>query len=147
VVAGNGKIAKYKKIAESLGVGDNVFFAGAVSNMPDAFAASDVVVLPSFYDPCSRFILEGIVAKKPVITTRFNGASEAFENNRHGKIIADGSDAESLAEAMKYFAVKENIEAASSAIESDGLRENVSIERHSREMIELYKDIIARREK
>ena len=115
--------------------------------MPDALSVCDVVVLPSFYYPCSRFILEGIVAKKPVITTRFNGASEAFENNRHGKIIADGSDAESLSEAIKYFAVKENIEAASSAIESDGLRKNISIERHSREMIELYKEIINGREK
>ena len=147
VVAGNGKIAKYKKLAESLGVSDNVFFAGAISNMPDAFATSDVVVLPSFYDPCSRFILEGIVAKKPAITTRFNGASEAFENDRHGKIIADGSDAQALAEAMKYFAVRENIDAASTAIESDGLRKNISIERHSREMIELYKEIINGREK
>lgn len=141
VVAGNGKIGKYKAMAESLGVSENILFAGAADNMPAAFAASDVAVLPTFYDPCSRFILEGLAAGKPVITTRFNGASEAFENNRHGKIIADGSDAKSLAEAMKYFAVKENIRAASTAIENDNLKEKISIQRHCREMIELYKEI------
>ncbi|MBW8016660.1 MAG: glycosyltransferase family 4 protein [Planctomycetes bacterium] len=147
VVAGNGKIARYKTLAESDGISKNVLFAGAVSNMPQALAASDVVVLPSFYDPCSRFILEGLIAGKPAITTRFNGACEAYENNRHGKIIADGSDAESLAEAMKYFAIKENIQAASTAIEDDNLQGSISIKRHSREMIELYKEIITRRDK
>ncbi|MCF7955372.1 MAG: glycosyltransferase family 4 protein [Phycisphaerae bacterium] len=147
VVAGNGKIREYRMLAENLSVSGNILFAGAVNNMPDALAASDVVVLPTYYDPCSRFILEGLVALKPAITTRFNGASEAFENNRHGKIIAGGSDALSLAEAIKYFAVKENIQAASTAIENDNLRENISIRRHSCEMIELYKEIITRREK
>lgn len=147
VVAGNGKIREYRTLAENLGVSNNILFAGAINNMPDALAASNVVVLPTFYDPCSRFILEGLVAGKPAITTRFNGASEAFENNRHGKIIADGSEVNALAEAMKYFTIKENIQAASAAIENDNLQANISIERHSREMIELYKEIIARRDK
>lgn len=145
VIAGTGKTEKYIKLADDLGIRGNILFAGPIKKMSDAFAASDVVVLPSFYDPCSRFILEGLVAKKPVITTRYNGASEAYVNNRHGKIIDDGSDVKALAEAMKYFSVRENIEKASQAIKSDKLCENISIERHSREMIELYNEIILRR--
>ncbi len=147
VIAGNGNTVKYKKIAGIGAIEGNILFAGAVNNMPDALAACDVVVLPSFYDPCSRFILEGLVARKPAITTRFNGASEAFVHNRHGKIIADGYDTTALAAAMKYYTVKENIEKASEAIERDNLCQAISIERHSREMIELYKEIIARRNK
>jgi len=147
VIAGSGKTEKHKTIAENLGISENILFAGPLESMAAALTASDVIVLPSYYDPCSRFILEGLAAGKPAITTKYNGASEAYKDSRHGKTIADGSDINSLAEAMKYFAETENINKASTAIESDNLIEQISICRHGREITELYKEIISRRDK
>jgi len=145
VVAGNGKIRKYKRMAKKLGIAQNILFTGPLGQMQTAISASHIAVLPTFYDPCSRFILEAITSGKPVITTRFNGASEMFENYRHGVLIKDGDDINGLADAIKYFTKIENITKARNAIASDKLIDELSIKRHARQMVELYKWIIAGR--
>lgn len=145
VVAGSGKTGKYKRIAKKLGITRNVLFTGPLGRMQVALSACDAAVLPTFYDPCSRFILEALSVGKPVITTRFNGASEMFENFKHGILIRDGDDVKGLADALKYFAESENLIKARKAIAEDELNEELSIGRHARQMVELYKSIIAGR--
>jgi glycosyltransferase involved in cell wall biosynthesis len=72
IVAGGGKINKYKSTARKFKVDGKVVFLGHLPNIQNALSISDVAVLPTFYDPCSRYILEALVAYKPVITSKFN---------------------------------------------------------------------------
>ena len=109
-------------------------------------AVCDIAVLPTYYDPCSRFILEGLAAGKPVITTAFNGAKDFIINEKHGIILKKPDDAAELAAAMKFYGQKDNAQKASDAIIDDKLSEEISIVRHSREMVELYKKIIEDRQ-
>ena len=82
VVAGRGKINKYQHIAQKYNIDKRIVFLGHQASIQNALSISDVAVLPTFYDPCSRFILEALAAGKPAITTRFNGAIDFFVNNR-----------------------------------------------------------------
>ena len=106
---------------------------------------SDVAVLPTFYDPCSRYILEALAACKPVITTKFNGASDFFVNNRHGKVIDNPENVNALAEAIRYFTDTKNIENASQAIIEDNLKENISIGRSARQLIDVFESILQKK--
>jgi len=145
IVAGSGKINKFRSIAEKLNLDKRIVFLGHLPNIQNAMSISDVAVLPTFYDPCSRYILEALAACKPVITTKFNGASDFFVNNRHGKIIDTPENIDALAEAIRYFTDTKNIENASRAIIEDNLKENISIGRAAGQLIEVYESILQRK--
>ena len=104
-----------------------------------------MAVLPTFYDPSSRFILEALADGKPVITTKFNGATDLFVDSRHGKVIDTPENIDALAEAIRYFTDKKNIENVSRAIIEDNLKENISIDRAARQLIEVYESILQRK--
>ena len=82
---------------------------------------------------------------KPAITTRFNGASERYEHLKHGFIIDDPNDYQTLSEAITHFCDPEKIQLARQAIIEDNLKEEVSIEKHVKKLIELYHKIITER--
>lgn len=145
IVAGRGKINKYQHIAKKCDIDKRIVFIGHQPSIQNALSISDVAVLPTFYDPCSRFILEALAANKPVITTRFNGASEQFVHNRHGKVIDSPDDVSALAEAVRHFTDKDNIQKASQAIAADNLKEKISINRVAEQLISVYKSILEKR--
>ena len=148
VVAGDGRTHKYRRLAKKLnspGVDGKIIFLGPIRHIQNALSIIDVAILPTFYDPCSRYILEALAADKPVITTRFNGASEQFVNNRHGKVIERSEDASALAEAIGYFTNTSNIKAASEAIVVDNLKEKISITRVARQLMSVYESILQKK--
>jgi UDP-glucose:(heptosyl)LPS alpha-1,3-glucosyltransferase len=146
VVAGVGSSRKYRHLAKKLGVRNRIVFLGRLRHIQNTLSISDVAVLPTWYDPCSRFILEALAAAKPVITTRYNGAAELFVNNRHGIVIDSSDDVEALAEAMSFYADPANVNQAANAIVEDNLREKISIGRHAKQMVELYQSILNKTE-
>jgi UDP-glucose:(heptosyl)LPS alpha-1,3-glucosyltransferase len=145
LVAGGGKINKFRSLAEKMDLGKKIVFLGHLPNIQNAMSISDVAVLPTFYDPCSRYILEALAACKPVITTKFNGASDFFVNNRHGKVLDTPENIDALAEAIRYFTDTKNIENASQAIIEDNLKENISIDRSAGQLIDVFESILKRK--
>jgi glycosyltransferase involved in cell wall biosynthesis len=149
IIAGSGKTYKYRQLAKKLNpsmADKRIVFLGPIRRIQNALSIIDVAVLPTFYDPCSRYILEALAADKPVITTRFNGASEQFIDNRHGKVIDTPEDVTSLAEAIGYFTDTNNIQNVSDAIVADNLKEEISIDRAARQLISVYETILQRKD-
>ncbi len=138
IVAGHGRPYKYRRIARKFNVHEKIVFLGPIRRIQNALSIIDVAILPTFYDPSSRYILEAIAADKPVITTKFNGATDLFVNNRHGKVIDTPENIPALAEAISYFTDTDNIQKASEAIVADNLKEKISITRVAKQMISLY---------
>ncbi len=146
-MAGNGRANKYRRLAKKLGVHRRIVFLGAVRHIQDVLSIIDVAVLPTFYDPSSRFILEAIAAGKPVITTAFNGAIDLFVNGRHGKVIDRPENIPALAQAVSFFADTDNIRKASQAIIADNLEGKVSVSRVAKQLIPVYESILEKRGK
>jgi len=147
IVAGNDRTHKYRRFAKKLNVHRKIIFLGAVRHIQNALSITDVAVLPTFYDPSSRYILEAIAAGKPVITTKFNGAADLFVNDRHGKVIDCAENIPALAQAISYFTDTNNIRKASQAIVADNLEEKISISRVAEQLIPVYESILEKREK
>ena len=145
IVAGANRNDDYLKLSKHLGVEEHVLFLGSVGQIRDLLPAIDVGVLPTFYDPSSRFILEALAAGRPVITTRFNGAIDHFTNNRHGIAIDAPDNISALANAIGHFTNNTNLQKASQAIREDDLVSKVSIRRVAREIHRLHQSIIKAR--
>ena len=148
IIVGKGDTKKYQRLANenvSSGVNKRIIFLGPVSNIQSVISMGDVAVLPTYYDPSSRVILEALAANKPVITTRFNGATDLFVDNRHGKVIDSPEDVSALAEAMRYFTNTGNIQKASDAITADNLKSKISINRVAEQLISVYESILEKK--
>jgi len=147
LVAGTGRSDRYRRLARRVGVEDRILFLGSVQDIGSVLPAIDVGVLPTFYDPSSRFILEALAAGKPVVTTQFNGATDHFTDGRHGKVIDSPDNIAALAGAIRHYTGTANIERASQAIADDNLRANISVRRVARDLLGLYESILTRKER
>jgi len=94
----------------------NVQLLGAVRDLPGLYAAADIFLLPTLYDPFSNACLEALASGLPVITTRDNGFSEIIENGVHGSIINDASEIDAIRQALLFWSDPERRRAARTAI-------------------------------
>lgn len=99
-VIGKDDIIAYKKLAGSYNISERVYFLGVQREIEQFYAAADIFILPTFYDPFSNATLEAMASGIPVITTKNNGASEIIENGKEGFVLDRLSDAEELADKI-----------------------------------------------
>ena len=103
LVVGKGNAAGYRKEAASLGLSDRVIFKGAVRDAARFYAAADIFVLPSIYEPFSNACLEAMAAGLPVVTSRINGASEIIIEPVNGAVIEEPADHLEIAKKIALF--------------------------------------------
>ncbi|MFL5331116.1 MAG: glycosyltransferase family 4 protein [Gemmataceae bacterium] len=97
LVAGNRNTKIYERLAEQLKVRDRVRLIGHCGDVRRVYFASDLLVHPTFYDPCSLVVLEALACGLPVITTAHNGAAELMHPPSEGFVIDDPHDSNQLA--------------------------------------------------
>jgi UDP-glucose:(heptosyl)LPS alpha-1,3-glucosyltransferase len=95
LVAGRGNQRSYKS--------KRVQFLGEVPDLVRIYAAADIFILPTIYDPFSNACLEGLACGLPVITTRGNGFSEIIEDGVHGSIVDFANDLAGLRDAIQLW--------------------------------------------
>jgi UDP-glucose:(heptosyl)LPS alpha-1,3-glucosyltransferase len=100
LVIGRDNIKKYSALSHYENVSDKIIFPGAQKEIEKFYAAADLFVLPTLYDPFSNACLEAMAAGLPVITTKNNGAAELIENGQQGFVMDSLSDASELADRV-----------------------------------------------
>jgi UDP-glucose:(heptosyl)LPS alpha-1,3-glucosyltransferase len=93
-----------------------VQFCGEVADLRPFYAAADVFILPTIYDPFSNAALEALAAGLPVITTRANGFSEIMEDRIHGSLVDRADDIGDLRVALEVWSDPTRRTAARSSI-------------------------------
>jgi UDP-glucose:(heptosyl)LPS alpha-1,3-glucosyltransferase len=136
VVVGHPKYGRYQRRAEKLGVADRVRFLGHRDDPKDCYFGADVLVHPTFYDPCSLVALEALACGLPVITSRYNGASELLSPPSDGIVIDDPHDAPALAAALYRFTDRGYRAEASSAARLTGTR--WTFEHHYQALLDVF---------
>lgn len=145
VVAGRGHAGAYRRLAKRLGVADRVTFLGAAKGMEACYGAADIYVHPTFYDSCSLTVLEALASGLPVVTSRFNGASDAILSDEGGMVIEDPADAEELARAIEYYADDGRRERAGKVARA--WMEQHTPERNVEETLAAYYEVVGERER
>jgi UDP-glucose:(heptosyl)LPS alpha-1,3-glucosyltransferase len=111
--------------------------------MEPYYSAADLLVHPTYYDPCSRVVLEALLWGLPCVTTRFNGAAEVLEDGITGRVIADPDDTAALAAAAAEASAASYRQAL--AERQPRLRHDLSAARHAAEVIRLYESVARER--
>jgi UDP-glucose:(heptosyl)LPS alpha-1,3-glucosyltransferase len=143
VVAGGGRAAPYRGLARRLGVAEFVSFCGPMADPLSCYAAADVYVQPTFYDPCSLVVLEALACGIPVVTTRFNGAGELLTAGVQGHVLSDPADAEGLAWRVRGWAEPQARRLAGAAARA--LAERHTLERNCAEIVAVYREAAGER--
>lgn len=138
VVIGRDRPAPYERQAQRLGCSDFVRFVGGVADSVPYYAAADVYLHPTYYDPCSLVVLEALASGLPVITTVHNGAGELLTPGIHGFVLDDPTNVRSLVGCMGQLMDRATrLECSRRARE---LAEQHDLERNYREILAVYEE-------
>lgn len=100
---------KLRKLTEELQISKNVIFTGFRNDIFNLMKASDIIVHSSSEpEPFGRVIVEGMLAKKPVIATAAGGVLDIIENKVTGFLVPV-KDSESMANAISNIINKPEI--------------------------------------
>jgi UDP-glucose:(heptosyl)LPS alpha-1,3-glucosyltransferase len=143
LVAGHPQTVPYERLARRLGVADRVRFVGYCHDMRNCYFAADFFVHPTFYDPCSHVVLEAMACGLPVITSRYNGASELMSPPREGLLIDDPHDHRRLASAIAQMLDSGRRSTCAQAARRAATR--WTFEHHYRQMLAVLAEAAARK--
>ncbi|MBM2827435.1 MAG: hypothetical protein HW403_1499 [Dehalococcoidia bacterium] len=96
VVVGDGDLREgYQRMAQELGIGGKVVFAGRVSDeeLPNYYAMGDFLVLPSTTqgEAFGLVLIEAMACGKPVIASRLPGVRSVVDDGLNGLLVEPGS--------------------------------------------------------
>lgn len=93
----------YERQAAALGISSAMRFLGGRRDAEACFAAADLYVLPTYYDPFANSTLEALASGLPVITTANNGASEVLTPPAHGSVLPAHAQTQALLDALCFW--------------------------------------------
>jgi UDP-glucose:(heptosyl)LPS alpha-1,3-glucosyltransferase len=103
LVVGSGRVSRFRRLAYRRKVAERVIFAGATQAIEYYYAAADIFVLPTRYDPFAVVCLEAMACGLPVVTTRTNGAAELISDGENGFILESGRMEQRLSACLELL--------------------------------------------
>ncbi|MBK7124096.1 MAG: glycosyltransferase [Chitinophagaceae bacterium] len=85
-----------------LGLQNHVAFLGFKTHPYSYISHSDVIILPSLFEPFGLVYIEALALKVPVVAFNTPAANEIIENNETG-LLVDKGDHKALAEKIIYL--------------------------------------------
>jgi len=143
LIVGSGDKELYGQLAELKQVRERITFVSHSSNLWEYYAASDVFVFPTIYEPFGLVIVEAMASGLPVITSRVAGAADFITDGVDGLLLSDPGDTSDL--AAKIELLLSNVELRKTM----GKRaretvENLSWNRVAQKTIDIYNRILSR---
>lgn len=141
LIVGRGSPKKFGHLMQN----QRVIFCGPRSEIEKYYAAADIFVFPSFYEPFGNVHLEALASGLPVITTGLSGAAEIIRDGIHGFVVPLPEDYQLIADKMQLLMAEVELR-GHMGINARQLAEEFSFEEHSKKVGELYGAIMARRD-
>ncbi len=123
-----------RDLATELGIAGRVRFLGYRTDVASILPGADVLLMTSWFEGMPLALIEAMLAKVPIVTTPWLGASDMLDHGRYG-LIADGFAPEHLAAQIER--ARENPELRRTLAER--------AERHAREAYDIKRTADAHR--
>lgn len=108
--------------------GENVVFAGVVSDAERAYHAADLFVFLPLYEPSANVCFEALASGLPVVTCKQNGASEIVQESVNGTVLQRPDDIQGAVAAINFWAARKDAPIRV-------VRESLGMERNVRETL------------
>ncbi len=147
VLVGRGEEERaLRDLARSRGLDGTVVFAGFLADAAPAFAAADVVAMPSRWEGFGLVALEAMASGRPVVAADVGGLPEVLGDQ--GTLVPPG-DAKALAAALERALAPGSLAAVRSGAAGEPLlrrvREEFSLDRAAGAHESLYEEVLGRR--
>ena len=101
LIVGDGELrAELEQLTAELGLTEHVIFTGWRKDMPELYAAMDVVALTSDNEGTPVTLIEAMAAGKAVVSTDVGGGKDLIEDGLSGRIVANGDELAETALAL-----------------------------------------------
>lgn len=141
VVIGQEAYEGYLRLAAMREVAAKVAFLPPAEDVFRWYSAADACILLSWYDPCSRVVLEATRWQVPSITTRCNGAAEVLAAGA-GLVVPSPRDGRAVVAAMETLADPQERQRRSQACAQAA--DHLSMARHVQELLTAYEGVAKR---
>ena len=142
VVGKDHDMQRYAHLSKELCLSDKVIFTGPQSDVRIFYAAADVFVFPTLYEPFGNVCLEAMASGLPVITSRVNGVAEIMNGMDH-LLLNDPSDIEDMARKIGFL-LADNVEREKIAIAARKIAERYTISNNAQQFVNLYQTVLER---
>ena len=132
LVVGSGRVSRFRRLAYRCKIAERVIFAGSTQAIENYYAAADIFVLPTRYDPFAVVCLEAMACGLPVVTTRTNGAAELISDGENGFILESGGTEQRLSVCLELLRSAEHC--AHMGVQAARVAGQISMRDHVRQM-------------
>jgi UDP-glucose:(heptosyl)LPS alpha-1,3-glucosyltransferase len=142
LISGKDDPEPYMKLAKKLGVSDLIQWnIGLTYDIYKFFAAGDVFVFPTFYEPFGLVIIEAMASGLPIVTSRLAGAAELIDDGKEGLLLENPKNEKEVADKLNYLLDNESL------LRKMGRNARGKAERHpwsrtAKDMLEVFEGII-----
>jgi UDP-glucose:(heptosyl)LPS alpha-1,3-glucosyltransferase len=139
LIIGKDSPVRWKKWVSRVGLADSVRFVGSTDEVLAYYHAADFLVHPTYYDPCSRVVLESLASGLPCITTRFDGAAEVITDGENGFVLDCPDDVDAILDRTLRLMQPD----VRRRFREQGTRltDAISMRRHAEEMVQVYESV------
>lgn len=130
-----------KNMARSLGIERSVIFTGPRRDMPQVYAAMDILVLASEAEACGRVVLEAMACGKPVIGTDCGGTPEMIIDGTDGLLFSFGDHA-GLADKMNFLLTHPDKAREMGTQARKKIEAGFTIQRHVSAIEDIYDELV-----
>ncbi len=138
LIAGKGPAAKFRNKIKN----QKIIFCGPRKDIMAYYAAADIFVFPTIYEPFGNVHLEALASGLPVITTRNSGAAEIIKDGVNGFVVSEPEDFREIAEKIKILLDRDRLK--SMAENARRSAEEFTFEKYIGNISALYGKIVAK---
>lgn len=141
LVIGKDSSMRWERVVKRQGLDHRVQFIGSTRRIASFYHAADILVHPTYYDPCSRVVLEAMAAGLPVMTTQHDGAAEIIRHGVTGLILEDANCVQGLIDGV--LRLTDLRERQRMGAEAQKTAESFTMQRHAEGVFRVYQAVLA----